>query len=71
MSPFQRSSNGQKRPSNGVPTLLPTVFQRTSNRFQRGVFQPPYTPKALEAAFSGAWGPLSGSHASRGEASND
>jgi hypothetical protein len=51
----QYPTNGRKRPSNGLPTPLPTVCRRPTN----GVCSnPPYTPQALEAAFSGAFGPL-------------
>jgi hypothetical protein len=45
-------------PSNRLPTGVPTAFQPPS----KGVYSnPPITPRRLEAAFSGAWGPLGGS----------
>ena len=46
-------------PSDGLPTTLPTAFQHPSD----GCVPTPHTPHASEAAFSGPWWPLSGSHA--------
>jgi hypothetical protein len=57
-------------PTNGLPTVengLPTVCQRPYQRYVDALptgcvpTPPPIPPKALEAAFSGAFGPHGGS----------